>query len=260
MNRVRIALLSAIMVFICAANVRAGNIGTYSVGQLVPLVYTDGGSIDTVVGITVTNGPALINWNFYDADGRNVAGGQLQVPTRTGFIPFSWEANAQKFTNEDGYLIFTSSTATIPIAANALYVDSASGDAVFIPVTPTDIKGSPGSLTVAYVDTRYWIDPEYQASTQMVYWTNCDATGSHMATFYSDNGEYKDLFMNFTNKSLNVVDPSSVQDIPSYFINGFNMMSAIGLCASVKNPYVIAFSLVSSNKMKATQTLLGEIR
>lgn len=260
MNHIKTILFAAFMMFVCIANAWAANIGTYSVGQLVPLVYTDGSSIDTVVGITVTSGPALINWNFYDVDGRNVAGDSIQVPTRTAFIPFSWQDNAKNFTDEDGYLIFTSSTATIPIAANALYFDSTSGNAVFIPVIPVDIKGSPGTMTVNSVDMRYWIDPQYKAATQMVYWTNCDAGGSHMATFYSDNGEYKDLFMDFSNQRVNVVDPSTIQGIPSYFINGFNMMSSTGLCASVKAPYVFAFSLVASSKMKAIQTLIGDIR
>ncbi len=188
---------------------QAVKLGIYEKGVLVPSVYHNGSTVDTVVGITcqfdctdhdptTQKTPGTVYWTFFDVDSNHVTDGTFTC-TDDDLYGFSWKANSGRGLNDtDGYLVFLADPKrdNFNISANAFLVDQTNKDAIFIPVIPLscdDFYGNDdrqgcgnidpramNSKTIrelkygiqagTTVDMRYWIDPTYNAGTTIVIW------------------------------------------------------------------------------------------
>ena len=202
-------LLAFFALVLFAVQAQAVKLGIYEKGVLVPSVYHNGSTVDTVVGITcqfdctdhdptTEKTPGTVYWTFFDVDSRHVTDGTFTC-TDDDLYGFSWKANSGRGLNDtDGYLVFLAdpNRQNFNISANAFLVDQTNKDAIFIPVIPLscddfyDNDGRQGcgnidpramnSKTIrelkygiqagTWVDMRYWIDPTYNAGTTIVIW------------------------------------------------------------------------------------------
>ena len=183
--------------------------------------------------------------------------------------------------NETGNLIRTKN-----LAANSFLVDTTAMDAIFVPVLPLDrwdyernaelMVMDAGSITNASngirydsnVDVRYWIDPAYCASTQMVVWTVGNSRGTDTVNVFDADEHRTSLTMCWRYKELNLFDPTDTGSSanekcvwntygeaaaftawPSTYIDGF-----MRFCMPAPG---IAYSYIASTHFGAMQTLLA---
>jgi len=203
-------LLAFCALVLFAVQAQAVKLGIYEAGVLVPSVYHNGSTIDTVVGITCqfqdtkcddhnASKEGTVYWTFFDVDSNHVTDGTFTC-TDDDLYGFSWKANSGRGLNDtDGYLVFVAQPTkdsrgevngtAFNISANAFLVDQSKKDAIFIPVIPLRIcdfdlnnfdPRAMNAKTLRYlhygiqgnttVDMRYWIDPTYNAATTIVVW------------------------------------------------------------------------------------------
>ncbi len=279
-----IGLVMTLAVMFMAGQAGAVVLGLYETGQLVPKVYHDGANVDTVVGLScVATGGCDVYWAFFDNNSTHITDGMIEM-TKDDYYGFSWMAESGVgLENVDGYLVFTSGdnatapTGTADIFANAFMVDTAGKDAVLVPVLPipvadyaagTDLTSmdatsivslSAGTAPGDVLDIRYWIDTAYSATTDVVLWSVCDASGTYNINMYNDEEGRKSVNFELPNEELNIVDPSTIVGRPADYIDGFIRFTVpAGLCAGpeVENDMFV-FSYVDSDTIGAMQTLLA---
>ena len=284
-----IGLVMAIAMIFMAGQASAVNLGLYETGQLVPKVYHDGANVDTVVGLQCTlAGGCDVYWAFFDVDSGHVTDGMIPM-TENEYHGFSWMAESGAgLDGVDGYLVFTSGnpaagpTGTLDIFANAFMVDVAGKDAVLVPVLPlnaadyaipTDLTAmtatsiitlTSGSVPGAVLDIHYWIDPLYNATTTIMFWSVCDVSpGSpYNVNIYDDTEDRKSVNVDLPNAELNMVDPAVIVGMPANFIDGFLRFpvpagpGAVCVAPEVANDMFV-FSYVDSDLLGAMQTLLA---
>lgn len=289
-------------------NVSAIELGCYDEGVLVPRATHDGLNINTVVGLTASapgivywtyfskNSDHLYDASFkvtkndlYPFDLAAVLGCNLLG--EEGYLVFSFDIACKKAGEFDGVCgnaVMNEEGAydTNNLAANAFLVDTAADDAIFIPVLPLDKSdyelftdlvamddesiwnARNGIAAESIVDIRYWIDPAYCATTQMVVWTVGNDRGIDTVVVFNDVEKPTSLTMCWRYKELNLFDPtdkgSSANDKchwntwgeaaaftawPTGYIDGFMRidMPAPG----------IAYSYITSTYFGAAQTLLA---
>jgi hypothetical protein len=263
-------------------------LGWYDTGQLVPRVYHDGANVDTVVGITCIDGDGNadgcdVYWAFFDKNSAHITDGMIQM-TDDDYYGFSWKAESGVgLEGVEGYLVFTSGdNVTQPnpfndIFANAFFVDTAGNDAVLVPVAPLcppDYNGAmidlehmdetsireldSGSWPDWTLDIRYWIDPAYNATTQIVLWSVCDASGTYTVNIFNDAEGRKSVNFELENEELNIVDPAAIVGRPAAYIDGFIRFTVPdGVCDANETNDMFVFSYVDSDLIGAMQTLLA---
>lgn len=280
-----IGLVMTLAVMFMAGQAGAVVLGLYETGQLVPKVYHDGANVDTVVGLScVATGGCDVYWAFFDNNSTHITDGMIEM-TKDDYYGFSWMAESGVgLENVDGYLVFTSGdnatapTGTADIFANAFMVDTAGKDAVLVPVLPipvadyaagTDLTSmdatsivslSAGTAPGDVLDIRYWIDTAYSATTDIVLWSVCDASGTYNINIYNDEEGRKSVNFELPNEELNIVDPSTIVGRPADYIDGFIRFTVPdGTCdlaaGDVNDMFV--FSYVDSDTIGAMQTLLA---
>lgn len=289
-------------------NVSAIELGCYDEGVLVPRATHNGSNINTVVGLTANapgivywtyfsrNSDHLYDASFkvtkndlYSFDLAAVLGCNLL--DEEGYLVFSFDIACKKAGEFDGVcgnalMNEEGSYDTNNLAANAFLVDTAADDAIFIPVLPLDRwdyeqdtelvvmddesiwDAVNGIADESIVDIRYWIDPAYSATTQMVVWTVGNDRGIDTVVVFNDVEKPTSLTMCWRYEELNLFDPtdkgSSANDKchwntwgeaaaftawPTGYIDGFMRidMPAPG----------IAYSYITSTYFGAAQTLLA---
>jgi hypothetical protein len=291
-------------------NVSAIELGCYDEGVLVPRATHNGSNIDTVVGLTA-NAPGIVYWTYFSKNSDHLYDANFKV-TKNDLYSFSLATELGcNLLDEEGYIVFSfdracdkdkpqfdgvcgnaimneglDGTPTNNLAANAFLVDTATDDAIFIPVLPLDRwdyevdteliamddesiwNASNGIEWNSIVDIRYWIDPAYCATTQMVVWTIGNRRGIDTVVVFNDVEKPVSLTMCWRYKELNLFDPtdtgSSANDKchwntwgeaaaftawPTGYIDGFMRieMPAPG----------IAYSYITSTYFGAAQTLLA---
>jgi len=273
-------LVAAIAMMFMAGQAGAVDLGYYEVGVLVPIAVHNGSNVNTVVGLTALQ-DNTVYWTFFDNNSTHVTDGEFDV-TANDLHPFSWAAESgMGLEDMDGYLVFTindsddlTNAANATLGANAFMVDTATDDAIFVPCVPLSIDdyNQPVDLTamgpdsieaLSYgtyegtpVDIRYWIDPAYSASTQIVIWTVEDVSGSYTVNMFNDEEERKSLTFKLKDGELNVIDPSSLLGAPADFIDGFIRWTFPDVGEGDDDG--IAFSYITSTAFGAKQTLLTQ--
>ena len=274
-------LVAAIAMMFMAGQAGAIELGVYEVGVLVPIAVHNGSNVDTVVGLTALQ-DNTVYWTFFDNNSTHVTDGEFDV-TANDLHGFSWMAESgMGLEDMDGYLVFTINNADIltgaanaTLGANAFMVDTATDDAIFVPCVPLDIDDYawPLDLTVMdansiwslwygtweglTVDIRYWIDPAYSASTQIVIWTVEDVEGTYTVNMFNDEEERKSLNFELENEELSVIDPSTLLGVPADFIDGFIRWTFPDVTLGPDDDG-IAFSYIDSTAFGAKQTLLAQ--
>ncbi len=269
-----------------AVQAQAVTLGIYEKGALVPSVYHNGSTVDTVVGILCefnctdhVTASGTVYWTFFAANSTHVTDGSFTC-TDDDLYGFSWKANSGRGLNDkDGYLVFLADPgdANMTISANAFLVDTAKKDAIFIPVVPlvcndfvdkNGVRGcdsrdfDPRAMTedsldrVLYgiranttVDMRYWIDPTYNAATTVVVWLTKPANAQTVLV-YNDEEESKSVNINMP-LELNKIIPCQIPGMPLDYIDGFIQWT---FPASTDG---MAYSYISSTLFGAQQTLLA---
>jgi hypothetical protein len=276
-------LVVAIAMMFMAGQASAVVLGDYGTGQLVPRVYHDGANVDTVVGIScVATGGCDVYWAFFDNNSTHITDGMIEM-TKDDYYGFSWMAESGVGLEDvDGYLVFTSGdnatapTGTRDIFANAFLVDTAGNDAVLVPVLPlvagdykaaTDLMAmdetsieslANGVAPAAVLDIRYWIDPAYSATTDIVLWSVCDVSGTYNINMYNDEEGRKSVNFTLENEELNLVDPATIVGRPADYIDGFlRFVVPAGACVALEVNDMFVFSYVDSDLIGAMQTLLA---
>jgi hypothetical protein len=282
-----IGLVVTLAMMFMVGQASAVTLGMYDTGQLVPKVFHDGESMDTVVGLTcVKAGGCTVYWTFFDVDSTHITDGIISM-TENDYEPFSWMAESGfGLEKVDGYLVFTSGTAnfgasrTNDIFANAFMVNMTGSDAVFIPVVPLDNRDYVPGVDVRFMDAasiiqltagtrpgraldiRYWIDTDYCANTKVVLWSVCDVSGTYTVNIFDDAENWKSLNFVLLYEELNLMDPSTLLGRPAGFIDGFiHYTVPAGACVApeIQNDMFV-FSYIDSSLIGAMQTLLaGEI-
>ncbi len=283
-------LFAILGLMLMAVQAQAIELGIYERGVLVPSVYHDGASIDTVVGLICqdttagctdhnTTSKTQIWWTFFDVDSHHVTDGVLPC-TDDDLVPFSWKANSGRNLDKvSGYLVFATANANFKISANAFLVDTAKKDAIFIPVIPliydetediydlngnftrTDMKVinlNNGTKAGNTLDVRYWMDPTYNAATTIVVWLvdpYLNGTKALPLTVlaYNDNEEAKSVTITLPHE-LNKIIPCEIPGLPTNYVDGFIQMT---LPDSPTVTAGIAYSYISSTLFGAQQTLLA---
>jgi len=273
-----VGFLGMLAMLLFAVQAQAVTLGKYTRGALVPSVFHDGASVDTVVGIicqidcsshdTKTKG-GKIHWTFYDVNSTHVADGDLKC-TDDDFLPFSWMQTRDRLNGMEGYLVFHADANTT-ISANAFLVDQSNKDAIFIPVIPlvdNDFAGAPADNPDAVMhlsngiqagtsyDVRYWIDPTYNAKTTIVVWLtkpykDNDGKPIPMLVDAWNNDEVRASITLYLPQELNKLCPSTWKALPSDFIDGFVRLT---MPATIDG---FAYSYISSSIFGAQQTLLA---
>ena len=273
-------LVAAIGMMFMAGQASAVDLAYYEVGVLVPIAVHNGSNVDTVVGLTALQ-DNTVYWTFFDNNSTHVTDGEFDV-TANDLHGFSWMAESgQGLEDMDGYLVFTINdddtlgvTANATLGANAFMVDTGTDDAIFVPCVPLDIDDyaalpldltamdSDSIISLSYgtrenttVDIRYWIDPAYSASTEIVIWTVEDVEGLYTVNMFNDEEERKSLTFDLENAELNVIDPSTLLGVPAEFIDGFIRWTFPDVTAGFEDG--IAFSYITSTAFNAKQTLLA---
>ena len=273
-------LVAAIGMMFMAGQASAVDLAYYEVGVLVPIAVHNGSNVDTVVGLTALQ-DNTVYWTFFDNNSTHVTDGEFDV-TANDLHGFSWMAESgQGLEDMDGYLVFTINdddtlgvTANATLGANAFMVDTATDDAIFVPCVPLDLvdyaalpldlttMGPDSIIGLLYgtgedttVDIRYWIDPAYSASTEIVIWTVEDVEGLYTVNMFNDEEERKSLTFDLENAELNVIDPSTLLGVPAEFIDGFIRWTFPDVTAGFEDG--IAFSYITSTAFNAKQTLLA---
>jgi len=280
-----VGMVMTLAMMFMAGQVSAVTLGMYDTGQLVPKVIYNGTNVDTVVGLQCRAvGGCDVYWSFFDDNSTHITDGMIKM-TKDDYYGFSWRTESgMGLEGVNGYLVFTSGnnatalpTGTNDIFANAFMVDTASKDAVLVPVLPltpadydpaVDLRAMTatsivslisGSVPGAVLDIRYWIDPAYSATTQIVLWSVCDASGIYPVNMYNDKENRKSVNFKLPNKELNIVDPATLVGRPADFIDGFLRFPVpAGACVApeVANDMFV-FSYVNSDVLGAMQTLLA---
>ena len=277
-----IGLVMAIAMMFMAGQAGAVILGSYEVGVLVPIAVHNGSNVDTVVGLTALQ-DNTVYWTFFDNNSTHVTDGEFDV-TANDLHGFSWMAESgMGLEDMDGYLVFTINNADIltdaanaTLGANAFMVDTATDDAIFVPCVPLDIDDyawpldlttmnansiislSYGTWEGVTVDIRYWIDPAYSASTEIVIWTVEDVEGTYTVNMFNDEEERKSLTFELENEELNVIDPSTLLGVPADFIDGFIRWTFPDDEIAATDNDGIAFSYITSTAFGAKQTLLAQ--
>jgi len=274
-----VGFLGILGLLLFAVQAQAVTLGIYDAGLLVPSVYHDGASVDTVVGITCqldctdhnATAKRVIHWTFFDIDSKHVTDGDL-ICTDDDLVPFSWKAAAGRgLDGKEGYLVFHATKSDFMIAGNAFLVDQAKKDAVFIPCIPldaADFNGAPASepdtITAlangiqagTIVDMRYWIDPTYNAATTIVIWLVDPYVDSKKKAIsitvnaWNDDEQRKSVTIQLPHE-LNKIIPCEIPGMPLDFVDGFITMTMPGSNAG------FAYSYISSSLFGAQQTLLA---
>ncbi len=263
-----------------AVQAQAVTLGIYEKGALVPSVYHNGSTVDTVVGIlcefncTDHNATAsgTVYWTFFATNSTHVTDGTFTC-TDDDLYGFSWKANSGRGLNDkDGYLVFVAdpNNRNMTISANAFLVDTARKDAIFIPVVPLSINDfqagfDPRAMTASTlyqltygirggttVDMRYWIDPTYNAATTVVVWLT-DPANAQTVLVYNDEEESKSVNINMP-LELNKIIPCNIPGMPLDYIDGFIQWTFPATPSSIDG---MAYSYISSTLFGAQQTLLA---
>ena len=282
-------LFAILALMLMAVQVQAIELGVYERGVLVPSVYHDGASIDTVVGLicqdttqgctghnvdTKTN-KTQIYWTFFDVDSQHVTDGVLPC-TDDDLVPFSWKANSGRNLDKvSGYLVFATASENFKISANAFLVDTAKKDAIFVPVIPlanSDINSgftrtnmevtnlSYGTRAGNTLDARYWMDPTYNAGTTIVVWLVDPYVNSKKQPIpitvlaYNDNEMAKSVTITLPHE-LNKIIPCNIPGLPNDYIDGFIQLTLPTSPTDVVAG--VAYSYISSTLFGAQQTLLA---
>lgn len=186
--------------------VQAGSVtlGIYEKGILVPLVRTDGDSIDTVVAIFCDE-DTRVWWTLFNEKGQPIMDNFFPCGANGSYV-FSANHEARN-SHADAYLVFTANGASHGagisdrlqndhkrIFGNAFYVDVKAGTSASIPAIPLsfqDYKNEPSGIRLrslhsdsitglkyglnfvpfGSVDFRYCLDPEIGTSTEFIIWT-----------------------------------------------------------------------------------------
>lgn len=277
-------LVVAIAMMFMAGQAGAVTLGCYETGQLVPQVVHNSANIDTVVGVTcIRTGGCDVYWTFFDNNSTHVTDGMFEM-TKDDFHGFSWaQESGLGLEDMDGYLVLTSGNGTAmptnsdDIHANAFMVDTATKDAIFIPVVPlagSDYNIGPGDLADldsndisslsngipagAKIDMRYWMDSAYSAETMIVVWTVCDSVGKNTVNMFNDEEDRKSLNFDLENAELNIVDPSTILGRPADFIDGFIRWDLpAGVCTGTEVNDAMVYTYIKSTVFGAQQTLLA---
>jgi len=260
-----------------AVQAQAVTLGLYEKGALVPNVYHNGSTVDTVVGVlcemdcTGHNDTlsGTVYWTFFDENSTHVTDG-LFTCTDDDLYGFSWKANSGRgLDGTSGYLVFVAdpNNEALTISANAFLVDTTNKDAIFVPVVPLNIEDfatgfdprlmKPDTLqTLTYgiksgttVDMRYWIDPAAGAGTTIVVWLT-EPVGSQTVLVYNDEEESKSVNINMPGE-LNKIVPCEIVGMPNDFVDGFIQWT---FPDSVDG---FAYSYIKSTLFGAQQTLLA---
>ncbi len=269
--------LAVIGLLLLAVQAQAVQLGIYEKGALVPSVYHNGSTVDTVVGIIcqfnctdhVTKS-GTVYWTFFDPSSTHITDGSFKC-TDDDLYGFSWKANSGRLLDKkDGYLVFVADPKddNMTISANAFLVDTSTKDAIFVPVVPLSIDDfqprgfDPRAMTASTlasltygikagttVDMRYWIDPTYNAATTVVVWLT-DPAGPQTVLVYNDKEESKSVNIDMPNE-LNKIIPCQIPGMPLDYIDGFIQWK---FPASTDG---MAYSYISSTLFGAQQTLLA---
>ena len=265
-----------------AVQAQAVTLGIYEKGALVPSVYHNGSTVDTVVGVLCefnctdhVSASGTVYWTFFDVDSKHVTDGTFTC-TDDDLYGFSWMANSGRGLNDkDGYLVFVAdpNDANFTISANAFLVDQAKKDAIFIPVIPLSINDfqtgfDPRMMTASTlyqltygirggttVDMRYWIDAKYNAGTTIVVWLVDPLATSQTVIVYNDDEQSKSVNIDLPHE-LNKIIPCNIVGMPTDFVDGFIQWTFPASTANSSGDG-FAYSYISSTLFGAQQTLLA---
>ena len=296
-------LLTVFMFVLCvcfgfASNAQANK---YTKGFLVPYVQYNHQDVDTVVGL-ICKANSIVYWTMFDGYSHHILDGTLHC-TENDLVMFSANQEFPASLKKQGYLVFTSMLKAehnsddspmltddgAAIAGNAFIVDAANSDAVFLPVVQlvysdyasgVDLTKMNGDSIVSlsnglanndgFVDVRFWIDPEFSASTRIIIWTtdclkitqaeneNCyltDAMNPELychAFVFDEDEHWMSLSVNL-GCELTVIDPTCIEGFPEY-PNGFIRFNKSELMTRGSGAFV--FSYINSPRFNATQTLM----
>ncbi len=271
--------LAFIGLVLLAVQAQAVTLGIYEKGALVPSVYHNGSTVDTVVGVLCefnctdhVTASGTVYWTFFAANSTHVTDGTFTC-TDDDLYGFSWKANSGRGLNDkSGYLVFVAdpNDDNFTISANAFLVDTARKDAIFIPVVPLSINDfergfDPRAMTettlasLTYgirggttVDMRYWIDPTYNAATTIVVWLT-EPAGGQTVLVYNDEEESKSVNISMP-LELNKIIPCDIPGMPLDYIDGFIQWTFPGTPDAIDG---MAYSYISSTLFGAQQTLLA---
>ncbi len=269
--------VAMIGLLLLAVQAQAVTLGIYEKGALVPSVYHNGSTVDTVVGILCemnctdhdATASGTVYWTFFAANSTHITDGTFTC-TDDDLYGFSWKANAGRgLDNKNGYLVFVADPAneSLTISANAFLVDTTAKDAIFVPVVPLNINDfqagfDPRAMTASTlqtlrygirggttVDMRYWIDATYNAATTVVVWLT-EPVGAQTVLVYNDEEESKSVNINMPDE-LNKIIPCNIPGMPLDYVDGFIQWT---FPSSVDG---FAYSYISSTLFGAQQTLLA---
>ena len=136
--------LAFIGLVLLAVQAQAVTLGKYEKGALVPSVYHNGSTVDTVVGVLCefnctdhVTASGTVYWTFFAANSTHVTDGTFTC-TDDDLYGFSWKANSGRGLNDkSGYLVFVAdpNDDNFTISANAFLVDTARKDAISVSYT-----------------------------------------------------------------------------------------------------------------------------
>jgi len=286
-----------VMLFVYASLASAFTTGVYEKGFLVPVTVHNGMGLDTVVGVTCTglekaHDEMTVYWTFFDKNSHPVVDGQFTC-SNNDLEGFSLNQSTNNIQGVEGYLVFTADKLDKcggVIAGNAFLIDLGNNDAIFVPVIPlskgdyksgTDVSSmnadSIQSLSYglvndpeSFVDVRYWMDPDFNAKTNIVIWsTACleDEVGTDNCYEDEATKEFKchvNAYDDDENRQsvslplgceLTTIDPSEVVGWPA-FKDGFVRIPIDNLMPS-RDSGAFVFSYITSDAFGAAQTLLA---
>ena len=293
------ALAVMLMMLLAFASVSSAfTAGLYEKGFLVPVTVHNGTSQDTVVGVTCAgleqaHEEMTVYWTFFDHNSHPVVDGEFTC-SNNDLEAFSLNQSTSNIQGVEGYLVFTADKLTKDgcgvIAGNAFLIDLDNNDAIFVPVIPlaesdykpgTDVSSmnadSIRSLKYGlnpdlntFVDARYWMDPDFNAKTNIVIWsTACLKDDIEADNCYEDEEtkEFKchiNVYDDDENRQsvslplgceLTTINPSDVVGWPDYK-DGFARIPVKDLLPCPKSGAFV-FSYIMSNAFGAAQTLLA---
>jgi len=247
-------------------------------GCLIPYAYyTD--NVDTAIGLMTWSSSSSYSyyWSFMSADGSQLGHGVIPISSNVYKYPFSLRGNdGNSHPGQVGYVIFTidddgtletgEDRSTISATAILLSLN----DAAYIPVIPLDrvdyanvnldltnlnaasivgLSYGNGSSTVS---TNCWLDPTFNAHTQLIIWSSQTPPANFTATAYSIDGTVTGG-VSFTRDHtvLNAYDvETEATGIPAGFVDGLLDISSGGGERFI-------FNLLSSSAFSAIQTMQG---
>lgn len=234
-----------------AATLGAGVAGAYTVaepndGVLVPNVIHGGSAADTTAVGLINHGSTgvTVYWTFFDQDSTHITDGQFAM-TAGDYVPFIWsERSGLGLEGMRGYLTFhVGDAAGMPtatrdaVSAAAFQLNSASGDAAFIPtfpITDADIAtgtnlttmGANSLVTVSgaapfgdTVDMRYELNADW--NTAITLWSTGGLRNTFTVNMYDDEQNRKSVNFICGNTELCFVDPSEIVGRPANFERGY---------------------------------------